>query len=136
MSKEELAELKKTIQAHEKRLSNLENILGNAPKQVAKGISVKEFILDKNPSSEASKALTIGYYLERHRNTSPFTIREIEQLFREAREPPPTNTNDVVNQNITKGFMMEAEKKKDNHKAWTLTSTGEKFVENGLKEAD
>jgi hypothetical protein len=136
MSKEELAELKKTIQSHERRISDLESLKGKKPVQIPKEISVKEFILDKKPSSDPNKALTVGYYLEKHRKISPFTIRDLEQLFREAREPLPSNTNDVVNQDIAKGFMMEAEEKKDGRKAWTLTSTGEKFVENGLKEAD
>jgi hypothetical protein len=136
MSEKELAELKKTIQSHERRISDLESLKGKKPAQIPKEISVKEFILDKKRSSDPNKALTIGYYLEKLRKISPFTIRDLEQLFREAREPLPSNTNDVVNQDIAKGFMMEAEEKKDGRKAWTLTSTGEKFVENGLKEAD
>jgi hypothetical protein len=135
MSKEELAELKRIIQLHEKRISALEN-KGEKPIQSSEGISLKEFILSKNPSSEANKALIIGYYLDRHRKISPFTIKDLEQVFREAREPLPSNINDVVNRNIVKGLMMEAEGKKDGHKAWTLTSTGERFVENGLKDQD
>ncbi len=136
MPSDDLADLKRTVQAHEKRISNLESLLKKKPPQPAKEISIKEFLLSKRPSSEASKTLVIAYYLERHRNTSPFTTRDLEQLYREAREPLPTNINDVVNQNIAKGFIMEAEDKKDGRKAWILTSSGERFVENGLKQAD
>jgi hypothetical protein len=136
MSREDIEDLRKSIQAHEKRISHLESVLKERPPQTAKGISVKEFILDKKPSGDPNKTVTIGFYLERHRKVSPFTIKDLEQLFREAREPVPTNLNDVVNQNISKGFMMETETKKDGRKAWTLTATGEKFVEDGLSKAD
>ena len=47
----------------------------------------------------------------------------------------PANINDAVNKNIEKGYIMDA-KKKDSKKAWTLTATGERFVENDLKEEE
>jgi hypothetical protein len=136
MSIEPLAELKRAIQDHERRISELETTLGQKKKQQPpKTTSVKEFILEKRPLNDLNKTLTIAYYAEKHRQTSPFTIKDLQQLFRDAREPLPTNLSDAVNKNIAKGYIMEAEDKKDGHKSWTLTSTGERFVENGLKEA-
>jgi hypothetical protein len=40
--------------------------------------------------------------------------------------------NDAVNKNIARGFLMEAAGKKDAKKAWCLTSTGEKYLEDDL----
>ncbi len=52
----------------------------------------------------------------------------------EAKEIVPGNINYKVIMNIKKGFIMEAKEKKDDLKAWTLTTTGERFVKNGLKQ--
>jgi hypothetical protein len=136
VSIEPLAELKRAIQDHERRISELESILKQKKQQPSKSTSVKEFMLEKRPSNDLNKTLSIAYYADRHRQTSPFTIKDLQQLFRDAREPLPTNLSDAVNKKIAKGYIMEAEEKEDGHKSWTLTSTGERFVENGLKEAD
>ena len=41
---------------------------------------------------------------------------------------------DTVNKNIAKGYIMEAADKKDTKKAWTLTASGETFVESELSK--
>ena len=65
-----------------------------------------------------------------------FNTKDLAEGFRSAKEPPPTNMNDKVNLNIRKGHMMEAKEKKDKSKAWVLTNSGEKFVEEGLPEGE
>jgi hypothetical protein len=134
-STNELGEIRKKIEEHEKRISDLEN-LGKENAQQLKKFSPKEFILQKKPRDDLQKTLVLGYYLEHHRAISPFTAKDLEKTFGEAKEPVPKNINDNVNKNIGKAFMMDAESKKDKKKAWTLTGTGERFVENGLKEED
>jgi hypothetical protein len=89
-------------------------------------------LLGKSIKSETQKVLALGYFLEREGLTS-FNVSDLEAAFRASREKIPGNMNDNVNKNITRGFMMEAEEKKDSKKAWHLTSTGERFVENGMK---
>jgi len=79
------------------------------------------------------KTLVVAYYLEHFRNISPFNAKDIEELFREVKEKPPDNINYKVIKNIEKGHLMESEEKKDDLKSCTLTTTGERFVENGLK---
>lgn len=78
--------------------------------------------------------LVLGYYLEKHRDLLAFNIKDLESAFREAKESVPDNINYKVVKNVEKGHMMEAKEKKDNLKAWNLTASGEKFVENNLKE--
>jgi len=41
--------------------------------------------------------------------------------------------NDVVNKNVARGFIMEAAEKKDSKKAWQLTATGERFIEQDME---
>lgn len=134
-STNEFSEIRKKIEEHEKRISDLENLAKEKPQQLKK-FSPKEFILQKKPQDDLQKTLVLGYYLEHYRAISPFAAKDLEKIFREAKEPIPKNINDNVNKNIGKGFMMDAESKKDKKKAWTLTGTGERFVENGVKEED
>ncbi len=134
MASEEIEEIRRTIEAHEKRISDLETLIKEKPASVRKELSVKEFILQKKATRDLDKTIAVGYYLEHNRNVSPFNIKDLEQLFREAKEPLPKNINDAVNKNIEKGFTMESKEKKDKKKTWTLTATGDRYVENGFKE--
>lgn len=136
MSTNEINEIKRILLQHEKRISNLENLAKREPQQIRKELSIKEFILQKRATSDLAKTLVVGYYLEHYRNVSPFNARDLEGLFTEAKEPVPTNINDAANKNIERGYIMEAKEKKDNKKAWILTATGERFVENDLRKED
>ncbi len=133
MSSDEINEIKKVLGQHEERISHLESLFRSKPKESKKELSIKEFILQKQPKSDVEKTLVIGYYLEHYRGVSPFNAKDLEDGFREAKEIVPRNINQAVIRNIGKGHMMEAKEKKDNLKSWTLTSRGEKFVENELR---
>lgn len=53
--------------------------------------------------------------------------------FEKAKEKTPANINDRVNKIIANtGYIMETKEKKDNLKAWTLTNSGERFIEEDL----
>jgi len=119
---------------HESRISALEGMPAKKPQAEGKKLSLKEFILTKKPGDDVQKTLVIGYYLEHFESMDRFKARDLADGFRSAKEPPPTNINDKVNLNIGKGYMMEAKEKKDKFKAWVLTNSGEKFVEEGLPE--
>jgi len=130
----ELDEIRKRLEQHEKRISDLENVTREKPQEVRKRLSIKEFILEKKPSSDVEKTLVLGYYLEHYMNTSPFNADDLEGLFKKAKENVPDNINYKVIKNIEKGYVDEAETKKDKKKSWTLTESGKRFVENGLKK--
>jgi len=98
-----------------------------------KKLSAKEFLLTKNLKIETQKVLALAYFLEREEGLASFNVQELETVFRAAREKLPKNMNDAVNKNIARGFLMEAREKKDSKKAWQLTSTGERFVENDMR---
>jgi hypothetical protein len=125
-------ETKRMLDDHEKRISVLEGKRDISP-GIKKQESVKEFLLTKKPEGDVQKTLAIGYYIEKQKEFDKFNVKDLENTFREARESIPDNINDKVNKNIASGYMMIAKEKKDNCKAWNLTSTGERVVENGFK---
>jgi len=94
-----------------------------------KKLSVKEFLMSKTVESELQRVVALAFYLERQEGLTSFNVADLENAFRSAREKLPKNMNDAVNKNIARGFLMEAAEKKDSKKAWQLTATGERFVE-------
>jgi hypothetical protein len=132
MAPEDTAEIKNTLEQHEKRLVRLENLLESKPKEYRKELSIGEFMLAKKAESDVDKVLVMGYYLEHYRDTTSFNVEDLEKGFREAKETFPANINLAVIGNIKKGRIMEDKEKKDKKKAWILTGSGTQFVENEL----
>lgn len=127
-------EIKSILNDHEERIQGLERIFKTEPEKIKKQVSIKEFIISKKPKDDIQKTLVIGYYLENQRVFCSFNVKDLKDGFREAKESLPSNINQMVNENIKKGYMMEAEQKKDEMKAWVLTNTGEGFVNDLEKE--
>lgn len=132
-----------TTKTIEQRLSELEaqvakleigglsrRVMGVASK---KKLSVKEFLMAKQLKSEVQKALALGYYLEHVEGMPLFNINDLITMFHAAKEKCPQNMNDIVNKNVARGLLMEVREKKESKKAWVLTSTGEKYIEEELR---
>jgi hypothetical protein len=129
-------DLVRRLESLERRVDKLEAHFGSenavtVPKE--RRLSAKEFLLTKNLKVETQKVLALAYFLEREEGLASFNVQELEVAFRAAREKLPKNMNDAVNKNIARGFLMETKEKKDSKKAWQLTSTGERFVENEMR---
>lgn len=125
----ELSKMKSTLMDHEERLVKLEKLLQTKPEVVKKKLSIREFIMSKNPESEMERTVTIAYYLEMFGSLTSFSVKDLESGFRKAKEKIPRNINYEVIRCIQKGYLMEAEEKKDKRKTWCLTNTGLEFVE-------
>lgn len=95
-------------------------------------ISIKEFLLECKPNGDAQKTLAIAYFLETHEGIPSFNKADLEKGYRSAKEPVPSNINDKVYRCIKNGHMMEDKEKKDNTKAWVITSSGENFLKEGF----
>jgi hypothetical protein len=120
-----LGELEARVEALEKRFQQGDAVgIAREKKQ-----SAKEFLITKSAGPETQKVLAFAYFLEHHEALTPFNVPDLEVVFRAAREKLPKNMNDAVNKNVARGFLMEAREKKDFKKAWQLTATGERFVE-------
>jgi len=96
--------------------------------------SIREFLLERAPSSNTEKTLAIGYFLEINEGIDSFNKADLEAGYRSAKEQLPSNINAFVNQSIKNGHMMEAREKKNSKKAWTITSTGERYILNGFNK--
>lgn len=98
----------------------------------AKGTSPAQFFKAANPKTDNDRVLVATYFLEKHRNAQNATAAEIRGLIAEAKRTPPTNTNDAINQNIRKGFLMTAGDR-ENKMTVVVTSDGELEVEEMVK---
>lgn len=131
--------IEERMDALEIRVSELESLLNKNPINIGdklsntKKLSITEFLGMKMPSGDVQKTLVIAYYLEQHENAGSFNVDDIKSHFRLARQPLPQNVNDKININIKKGYIMDAEEKKDSKKAWIVTNSGLKIVEVGFK---
>jgi len=101
------------------------------PIKKLKPLSEKEFLLEKNPEDDVQKTFYLGSYLEDYKKVDSFTAEDLKNAFRSAREPVPSNINDKINKNVSKGLFMEVDSK-DGKKAWVLTATGEKLAKDNL----
>lgn len=131
-----IKDLMKKLDDHENRISALEGMPAKRTQVEGKKLSVKEFLLTKKPNDDVQRTIVIGYYLEHFESMESYNVRDLADGFRSAKEPLPSNINDKVNSNIDKEYMMKAKEKKDKLKAWFLTNSGEKFVEEGLPEGE
>ena len=133
---ENIEELLKKLNDHEKRIAKLENAIfkGAESERIDRKISVREYLLSKKPKNDVNKTLAIGDYLENYVNLNFYNKNDLEEYFKKAKEKPPLNINDKVNRNIKKGYMMEVDETKDNLKCWCLTNSGIAYCENNFKK--
>jgi hypothetical protein len=131
-------DFEKRIEDLEKRVAKLEGTPAGVttPRATSgKKLSAKEFLMGRKTGSETERALALAYFLEHVDGLTSFNVPELVAAFRSAKEKLPKNMNDAVNKNIARGFLMEAESKKDSKKAWYLTATGERYVENEMAQS-
>jgi len=130
----EILEIRKKLEELENRIIILESHFKKGHESVEKKISAREFFINRNPQSQLQKTLAIGYYLEKYENMGFFNVTDLKEIFRKIKEKPPANISDMVNKNVKKGFITEVDEKKDKLMSWTLTSLGERFVNNNFRD--
>jgi len=96
--------------------------------------SLVEFLKEKNPTSHNDGVIVFAYYLHKFKGLESYNVDDMHKCYSESRTPKPRNMNVTIDNNVKRGFLASAEKKKDGKKAWTITKTGEEYVESGLKE--
>jgi len=132
-------QLSKLLNDHETRITKLEEMIYGQPEEQIKGkkkLSVKEFLRLKKPNNDVQKTLAIGYYLEKNEKMPSFNVDDLHKAFKDAKEPKPSNVHAFVNQNIINGNIMDYGEKKEKKKAFVLTGSGERFVENNFGKKD
>lgn len=92
---------------------------------------ISEFLAGKNVTTHLDRIVAILYF-NHHKGNELITVAELEEAYSNARVRPPRNFSDSLAYCIRKGYIVEARGKKDGKKAWQITPTGEKFVEEEL----
>lgn len=133
-SSSDLLEIKNRILVLENKVKTIENLLDQNPeKKKIKSVSLSEFIIEKKPFGDIQRTLIIGYYLENYKNYNSFNVKDLESGFKDAREKAPKNISLNIFMNAKKGYFIELEKK-DGMKAYGLSNSGIRFIENGFKK--
>ena len=99
-------------------------------------LSTAEFVLKHQIKKHTDLVLGFGYFIEKVKGADKFTPGDITSCYYEAKLDP-SNTSQMIIQNIKRGFLMEAkgsEKGAKGRKYFTVTQSGLKYVENGFKK--
>jgi hypothetical protein len=105
------------------------------PSQRETGADPAQFIKSKNPKTDLDKTMCACYFLAKHRNTTSITKKDLDEFFPEARMQMPTNMNDMLNKNVERGYLAPTGKVKEGRKSYYVTTEGEQFVENNLRDS-
>ncbi|TET26557.1 MAG: hypothetical protein E3J73_04330 [Candidatus Bathyarchaeum sp.] len=93
-------------------------------------VSLAEFLKQRgNPQQHAVLVVLFGYWLFHKENTRAFNVRDISSCYNDARIPESTNTSQYLNNAQADGYFKRVEEKKDGFVTWTITPTGEKYIE-------
>lgn len=130
----------KRIEELENRVTKLEQLFGNSGSSIQSSaskrsqVSVVEFLRDKNPSTAMDKVLVFAVFHENQSGKDIFNTEDILSLWRQAKETPPANINDLINKNIKKGFIAEEKVEKGQKKSWYVTSSGIEVVNKSFQK--
>jgi hypothetical protein len=106
----------------------------SAPTVPARGrtLSLREFIQQSGLKKHTDITVAFGYYLEKYLGIKEFTPADINNCYYEAKLDA-SNTSQMIIHNIKTGRMMGSKKKVEKGKnRYTLTATGESFIESTL----
>ena len=95
------------------------------------GMRVSEFLAQRKISTETDRVVAILYH-QFHNGQESSTKAEILEAYSAARTRKPANLSDVIARCIRKGHIIEAPEKKESQKAWQITQSGEKYVDEQL----
>lgn len=98
----------------------------------SKAVSIREFVQQLGFKKHTDITLAFGYYLEHQEEAREFSPADINNCYYESKIES-SNTSQMIIQNIRRGFMMQSKAKSDKgRKRYTLTSSGEKYIETKL----
>jgi DNA-binding MarR family transcriptional regulator len=102
-------------------------------RQASKAISIREFVQQLGLKKHTDITLAFGYFLEHQAGAATFTPADINSCYYDAKIEA-SNTSQMIIQNIRRGYVMQSRDKTDKgRKRYTLTTSGEKYIEAKLK---
>ena len=91
-------------------------------------LGFNEFLAAKNVRTHVDRIVAIAYFAFRRGDESGITRKVIEEAYSQARLKKPQNIPDVVATCVRKGMLVDADRR-DGMKAWLITQTGERHIE-------
>lgn len=112
--------------------SNVDSIKGmsSPSKSSKKPVSLNEFLQKVGPKSAIEYTVGIGFYLEKMAGVEHFTAKDIKESFRRVKHPHSNPSQALVDAKA-RGWLMTG----SDSKHYTLTQTGEEWVEERLKSS-
>jgi hypothetical protein len=105
------------------------NDQGVATAQPVKPLSPGEFFAAREWATEVDKIVLAGCFLERYASVPVYAVQQVRGCLVSAKVTPPKNVNLAMFQAVQRGWMMEVPAENSTGKAWSLTQTGERRVE-------
>jgi len=102
-----------------------------APKELTPQLT--EFLALLNVGSHVDRVVAILYH-RHHTGDGLTTVEDFQDAYSNARVKAPQNFSDVLGKCIRKGYAVESKDKKDGKKAWQITPSGEKYVEDEISQ--
>jgi hypothetical protein len=92
--------------------------------------SLVEFLKQKgSPKRHCDRVTIFGYWLFHKKGMRIFNRADIQKCYSSSRISESTNTAQIINDVQGTGYFRREEEKKDGGIAWTITPTGEAYVE-------
>jgi hypothetical protein len=118
----------RVILEHMLRASAEPSALPQAPfRPEAPSLGINEFLAKVAPSTHPERVTAIAYHTYRSEGAS-ITTKDIADAYTKARARKPQNIPEVIGTCVQRGYLIEAEKK-NGLKSWTITPTGEAFID-------
>lgn len=103
------------------------------PSAVVPKIQINELLASKSLKSHMDKVEAIAWHFLRQGSEDSVTRKDIFDAYGKARAQKPQNLTDVTNSSVRRGHLIDAPEKKDGQKAWSITPTGERYIEERLQ---
>ena len=87
-------------------------------------LSPKEFLLEKQPSTDVERVTCLAYYLTHYNDTQQFRTADITKLNTEAAQPQFSNSSLGMKNAVRTGYLVPAPRKRHRQ----LSAMGEMFV--------
>lgn len=121
-----LKEITKKVQggAYVREEAPLKTVLPSLPESLAEFVKLKG-----NVSKHGVLVVIFGYWLVHKKKQNSFNSKDIMKCYYETLMHKSSNTSQYMNAAQSEGYFKRLDEKKDDHVAWTITRTGEMYVE-------
>ncbi len=101
---------------------------------ISPSMALNEFLASRKPITHKDRVALVAYYYF-HSKNEPVTTSEIDEAYTLARMPRPKNLSDTIAKCVSKGYLVDYRDGKGGKRAWQITQTGEKYLNEKVSKA-